>query len=307
MAIEGSDGIGRKTQAPWVRIHSIELSPSATTGYYVVIHFSTDGTRCFVTLGCGATKWDSDRGDLIPYSDEELDQKLGWARTMLNRAGRDIGGFTDSIEIGSDAALPKRFEKATILCRTFELGKLQEDRFLTAVIGLLEMLEVLYERHSQSADIPSSIQIDAAIDTIANPNRGGNRQGYGLTAAERRAVELQGMSITSSFLKAQGYTVLDTSARKPYDILARKGDEEIKVEVKATTSLEMNSVLMTSGEVQLHQKEAGYTALALVRRVELLARGTMPSCTGGELDFIYPWDISEWDLHPRAFEVRRKR
>ena len=43
LSIEGSDGIGRKTQAPWVRIFSKELSPSATIGYYLVIHFSTNG------------------------------------------------------------------------------------------------------------------------------------------------------------------------------------------------------------------------------------------------------------------------
>ena len=48
--IEGKDGIGRKTGTPWVRIYSKSLSPSATTGFYVVLHFSIDGNRCYVTI-----------------------------------------------------------------------------------------------------------------------------------------------------------------------------------------------------------------------------------------------------------------
>jgi len=30
--VQGKDGIGRKSQVPWVRVHSVELSPSSTTG-----------------------------------------------------------------------------------------------------------------------------------------------------------------------------------------------------------------------------------------------------------------------------------
>ena len=43
LKIEGGDGIGLKTPAPWVRIFSQSLSPSATSGHYLVIHFSIDG------------------------------------------------------------------------------------------------------------------------------------------------------------------------------------------------------------------------------------------------------------------------
>lgn len=68
LKIEGRDGIGRKTEAPWVRLYSATLSPSATIGFYVVIHFALDGSKFFVTIGCAATKWDNERGDLIKQS-----------------------------------------------------------------------------------------------------------------------------------------------------------------------------------------------------------------------------------------------
>jgi len=88
LEIEGSDGIGRKTQAPWVRLFSKDLSPSATTGYYVVIHFSVDSERCFVTIGFGATTWNSERGDLEKSSDTELERKKSWALAYAEGRGK---------------------------------------------------------------------------------------------------------------------------------------------------------------------------------------------------------------------------
>ena len=44
LAVEGRDGIGRKTEAPWVRIFSKAMSPSPREGYYLVFHFAADGS-----------------------------------------------------------------------------------------------------------------------------------------------------------------------------------------------------------------------------------------------------------------------
>ena len=62
--VTGSDGLGKKAQAPWVRLFSKSRSPSPTVGYYVVIHFSVDGRRIYVTIGCAATVWDGNAGRL---------------------------------------------------------------------------------------------------------------------------------------------------------------------------------------------------------------------------------------------------
>ena len=46
--VDASDGIGRKTELPWVRFCSKNMSPSPTEGFYSVIHFSTDGSAAHV-------------------------------------------------------------------------------------------------------------------------------------------------------------------------------------------------------------------------------------------------------------------
>ena len=40
LGIAGRDGSGNKGAAPWVRIFSKHMSPSASAGFYLVFHFS---------------------------------------------------------------------------------------------------------------------------------------------------------------------------------------------------------------------------------------------------------------------------
>ena len=53
--VEGSDGMGRKAEAPWVRFASKRMSPNAREGYYFVIHFNRDGTAVFLTIQCASS------------------------------------------------------------------------------------------------------------------------------------------------------------------------------------------------------------------------------------------------------------
>ena len=307
LRIEGSDGIGRKTEAPWVRIYSDSLSHSATTGFYLVIHFALNGGAYFVTLGCGASKWDSDRGDLIKYSDEELNRKVGWALDVLQKAGQHISDFPDKIAIGSTKSLPRSFEKATVIAKTLDPQSSTIEELVDYLCRGLGLLATIYEAYSQRADLSSSEASEIDIQSAVSPNRAtsGQRQGYGLTGPERKAVELQAMKIARSHLEGMGYAVTDTSANNPFDFLAKLNGEIIKVEVKGTTSTEVDSILMTSNEVELHTKEAGATALAIVSGITLTCRESTPKCYGGELELHFPWDICEWTLEPKAFLVTR--
>ncbi|MDB4497916.1 DUF3578 domain-containing protein [Gammaproteobacteria bacterium] len=307
IAIEGSDGIGRKTQAPWVRIYSETLSPSATGGFYMVVHFSADGERCFVTIGCGASKWDRDKGDLIKYSDSELKAKVGWAKQVLSKANADISGFGDKISLGSHYALPKSFEKATVLCKTYAVDTVEEKHVVESVCGALQLLSIIYEAYSQRSDMLLSESVEIDLEDAVSPTKtgSGNRQGYGLSGPERKAVELCAMGITRDYLVADGFKVKDTSGNNPFDFLATKGGKRVKVEVKGTTSSIADSVMMTSNEVSLHTNEQGSTALAIVSGIVLDRSGKDPKCTGGELEYLYPWRIDDWELEPKAYLVSR--
>ena len=133
----------------------------------------------------------------------------------------------------------------------------------------------------------------------------GLRQGYGLTVFERKAVELMAMEVTRTYLEGLGYEVKDTSAKNPFDFLASMGNSQIKVEVKGTTSSKVDSVMMTSNEVDLHKNENGKTALAIVSGISFLERGSNARCEGGKLEYLFPWDIGEWKLKPTVFDAIR--
>lgn len=81
-SIEGKDGIGNKTASAWVRIFDPIMSPSATEGWYVVIHFSCDGKRVYFTLGRGATILKD--GGLRDVPDQELAGQIGWAKRIIS-------------------------------------------------------------------------------------------------------------------------------------------------------------------------------------------------------------------------------
>ena len=307
MKIEGSDGIGRKTQAPWVRIFSDELSPSATTGFYMVIHFAVNGDLCFVTVGCGATRWDNEKGDLVKSSDRDLKAKVDWAVGVLNRLGLDHSTFADTIAIGSEHSLPQSFEKATALCRTLPVSGITDEAVVSAVSEALSFLSAIYDHYGQLSDLTPSEIATIDVEAIANPRRRNatSRQGFGLTGAERKAVEQRAMEVTHEYLKTNGYQVKDVSATRSYDYLISRGTEEIKVEVKGTTSESTDAVLLTANEVALHSSDVDTTALAIVSGIVFVQRGPQAMCIGGTLEFICPWDISQWEIIPTAYIVRR--
>ena len=275
LEVEGKDGIGRKTQAPWVRVYSKSLSPSATNGFYVVLHFSTDGKFCFITIGCGASKWDTNKGDLVNYSDGEIQLKVDWALNILSRNNKDISLFSDKIDIGSPHSLPKSFEKATVLCKTFEISLLHNDKIKSTICKALELLSTIYEYCSELNDLAQSDISKSEIESVINPNKNSlnTRQGYALSSTERKAVEIRAMEVTQDYLISLGYTLKDTSLNRPYDYLAVNDEISIKVEVKGTTSAFVDSIMMTSNEVDLHTTENGETALAIVSNIEFIQRG----------------------------------
>lgn len=115
------------------------------------------------------------------------------------------------------------------------------------------------------------------------------------------------MNLAKAYLVELGYECVDTSATKPYDLIAKKQSVNLKIEVKGTTSDICDSVLMTRNEVDLHREERGKTGLIIVSRIELNRDGDNPSATGGTVEALLQWDIDEWTAKPVAFEIRRDK
>jgi hypothetical protein len=125
-------------------------------------------------------------------------------------------------------------------------------------------------------------------------------QGFGLDTAQRKAVELRAMLFVSDYFTADGWTVGDVSAHRPYDLVATKGDHRRHIEVKGTTGLLPKAVLLTANEVTAARDHPDCATLAIVHAIQL-TDGDSPVATGGVLKVIHPWTPREEALTVLAF------
>jgi hypothetical protein len=305
LAVEGSDGIGRKTEAPWVRLFSRAMSPNPREGFYLVIHFAADGSAVFFTVGCGSTIWSG--GDLRPVSDIELKRRTSWARSVIEHRWKTIAPYHDQIVLGANAPLPRTFEKATAIARRIPVERLGETDLEQLLFGAAERLGEIYLAQLDQRDISQGDQDADEIVAITRPLKPQRRrQGTGLTATDRKVVELRAMSLAIEHLTADGFQCQDTSSTESFDLLASKDGSTIKVEVKGTTSDICDSILMTKNEVDLHRREKGATGLVIVSKIHLdRANPAQPIATGGTVESIMRWDIDQWKSDPIAFQISR--
>lgn len=304
LEVEASDGIGRKTEAPWARVFSKAMSPNPRSGFYLVIHFAADGSAVFFTIGCGSTIWSG--GDLRPVSDEELARRTSWARAVVEQRWGTLAPFTSEIHLGAKAALPKTFEKSTALALRVSARELPGANVEAILHSIAERLGEIYLAQLDHRDVSPGEQDAAAIEEISSPlKRRAGRQGMGLTAPERRAVEQRAMELAIKHLTQLGYHCRDTSATQSFDLLATRADETVKVEVKGTTSEVCDSVLMTRNEVDLHRLEKGKTGLVIVYGIRLARQEEVPQASKGTVEALLGWDIDAWKAEPIAFQLHR--
>ncbi len=306
LEVGASDGIGRKTEAPWVRICSKVMSPSPTEGYYSVVHFARDGSAVFLTLGCGSTVW-SQNGDLIPISDEALARKTDWARQVLIEQFGTLQPFTDVIQLGAKAKLPRTFEKATIVAKRFPVGELNETQLADCLIQSVEWLRVIYDAQTTGRDVRQPDADALVLQGLSSPTKALRRgQGIRISAEDRKLIEMRAMDLAREWLEDNGYSVKDTSQTASYDFEASLHDQKIKIEVKGTTSDEADAIFMTRNEVDIHRAETGQTGLILVSSIRIDSSEGHKVATGGIVTADIGWDIEQWDLEPMAYRVTRR-
>jgi hypothetical protein len=303
--VDGSDGIGRKTEAPWVRFASRRMSPTPRDGFYVVMHFSADGSAFWVTVGCGSTVWNG--GDLRSLPEAELNRRTNWAREIIAQRFGSIEPFTDEIVLGAKAPLPRTFERATALAKRFDPMDGDEAAVEDTLRRAANFLAEIYRNQRTGAHLSPAQVAEMEVEELSRPNRHVLRgQGIGLTPEERQAVELRAMDVARTWLEGHGYAVVDRSATSPFDFEASRGPERIKVEVKGTTCAACDEFIMTRNEVELHRREAGATALFLVAGIRISKNADGASVgEGGTCEACVTWDINAWALDPMAYRLRR--
>ena len=139
-----------------------------------------------------------------------------------------------------------------------------------------------------------------------SPVTGTGGQGFGLSQAERRAVELRAMQVAREFYEGTGWDIIDKSSSKPFDLLATKEGAKRFIEVKGTTGQGL-SVILTHGEVNHIRCNRESSALVIVSGIVLERRNGKWQAQGGTITTHEdPWTLVETNLSATQYRYEIK-
>ena len=179
--IDASDGIGRKTELPWIRICSQSMAPKPTEGFYCVVHFSTDGSALHVTVGCGSSRFFHGYSVVLP--DTEIDVQTDWARSVVLEKLGTLAPFEDTHNFGATRRLPLSFQRATAFSKRIAYGDIDDTDIEAVLIEAVKRLRFVYDAQATGRDVSPADQAEIEVEAVVNPQRRhGVRQGYALPA-----------------------------------------------------------------------------------------------------------------------------
>jgi hypothetical protein len=156
----------------------------------------------------------------------------------------------------------------------------------------------------QASNILASPEADAeeesaiAVEKALARSRG---QGFARTAEERKALEEYAMAAAKKHFRDKGFKVTNVSLKRSYDLLCTKGNREIHVEVKGTTT-DGEKIVLTNNEVKHARATNNTCALFVVHSIHV--EETMAS--GGQQYIIDPWQLQNERLTPVSYTYRTK-
>ncbi len=120
--VDASGGIGNNALIPWVRVFDPEHSPSAQSGWYVVLLFSADGKSAFLSLDLGVTK----------LSSMQIDDLKQQATSLLSESliatGSSERKLHTSIDLSAGAnSLARLYEKGNVLAFKYDRSQVPSD------------------------------------------------------------------------------------------------------------------------------------------------------------------------------------
>lgn len=302
---EGRDGTGMKTYVPWVRFFSRAKTKSAQDGWYCVYLFEATGKGVYLALAHGSTTFEG--GEFKPKPAKQLVELVAWGRGQLRAVIAETPDLASPMLLGG-RTLGDAYERSTVLAKWYPVGTVPDDNQLyTDAEHFAGLLRRIYDGETLGR-APQTLPPEAvAVERVAaGPAKRTGAQGFGLSATERRAVELQAMALAKQHLLQHGWRVTDVSADHPYDFHCRRKRDEMIVEVKGTTAIG-EQILMTHGEVAAHRKHYPSNALIVVHSIDLDRSPAGPVATGGECFMVSPWLIEDAHLTPIAFTCQVSR
>jgi hypothetical protein len=176
-----------------------------------------------------------------------------------------------------------------------------------AAIKMFPQLQVAVKEADQLSSLPEGFspveQAEDAVEQAAGrAARRGRGQGFQVDQAAKAAVEAHAMNVATDFY-SESWTVEDVHGSESYDLLCRRGGEEMHVEVKGTTT-SGQEVILTPNEVT-HARTFQHTALFILTDISLERTddGTVVA-SGGIPQMVDPWDIADGILIPIGFRYQ---
>lgn len=127
----------------------------------------------------------------------------------------------------------------------------------------------------------------------------GTGQGFGLSASERRIVESHAMALAIRYFEPEWNSVQDVSATSSYDLLCSRPKEQLRVEVKGTTTYG-SEIVLTRNEV-IESSTSGY-ALFVVSEIVLNRSREHTAAHGGIARLFHPWSAEPDALRPISYQ-----
>lgn len=298
--VEGRDGTGLKTEVPWTRICSESRSPSATNGWYIVYLFSGDGERVYLSLNQGTTEWTG--GEFKPRKPADLQSRVDWALPRIGDKLDERPDLQSEIHLSARTPLGRGYEPGNVVAIEYQRNAIPGPDVLSEdLLFMAGILGRLYKATDATLYIPGDVPVEvreavqSAATTANRRSARGSGQGFVLTSAERIAIEKRSVLLATEYFEADGWSVKDVGATKSYDLHLTRGEENLHVEVKGTTS-DGSQVILTRAEVEWQRKFAPDNALVIVHSIELDRTVQPPIATSGTLHCTSPWAIEDESL-----------
>ncbi|KQM81282.1 MrcB family domain-containing protein [Agromyces sp. Leaf222] len=129
LEVQGKDGIGRKSQVPWVRFYSPRESESATDGWYVVYLFAGDGSGVVLALMHASTHAVGDA--LIPQDEQSIREAVDWARAELGGWMRHDARLLTQISLRAPKSkVAGPYEKSVVAAFEYSADRVPDDTAL---------------------------------------------------------------------------------------------------------------------------------------------------------------------------------
>jgi len=127
-----------------------------------------------------------------------------------------------------------------------------------------------------------------------------SRQGFRQSPAARKAIEERAMKQARDHFENEGWNVDDVHKTRPYDLVCTKNGEELRVEVKGSTT-SAAEVILTRNEVDHAKIRYPNVCLFVVANIVLDMKEDGAHCDGGEATLFRPWRVDDDALKPLAF------